>query len=51
MRIEGYKEPKSSFLSVNKDMKILVNKILSNQRLKKLLYYQVKEPLKCPNLT
>jgi len=30
MRIEGYKEPKSSFLSVNKDMKILVNKILSN---------------------
>ena len=51
MRIEGYKEPKSSFLSVNKDMKILVNKILSNQRLKKLLRYQVKDPLNCPNLT
>ena len=51
MRIEGYKEPKSSFLSVNKDMKILVNKILSNQRLKKLLRYQVKDPLSCPNLT
>jgi hypothetical protein len=39
MRIEGYVPPKSSFLSLNKDMKILVNKILSNQRLKKLLYY------------
>lgn len=51
MRIEGYKEPKSSFLSVNKDMKILVNKILSNQRLMKLLYYTMKDPLSQPNLT
>lgn len=51
MRIEGYVPPKSSFLSLNKDMKILVNKILSNQRLKKLLYYQVKDPLSKPNLT
>ncbi len=51
MRIEGYIPPKSSFLSLNKDMKILVNKILSNQRLKKLLYYQVKDPLSKPNLT
>lgn len=51
MRIEGYKEPKSSFLSVNKDMKILVNKVLSNQRLMKLLYYTMKDPLSQPNLT
>ncbi len=51
MRIEGYIPPKSSFLSLNKDMKILVNKILSNKRLKKLLYYQVKDPLSKPNLT
>ena len=51
MRIEGYKEPKSSFLSMNKDMRILVNKILSNQRLKKLLHYTVRDPLNCPNLT
>lgn len=51
MRIEGYKEPKSSFLSLNKDMKILVNKILSNQRLKKLLHYTVTNPLDQPNLT
>lgn len=51
MRIEGYKEPKSSFLSVNKDMRILVNKILSNQRLKKLLHYTVRDPLSQPNLT
>ena len=32
-------------------MKILVNKILSNQRLKKLLHYTVKDPLSQPNLT
>ena len=51
MRIEGYKEPKSSFLSINKDMRILVNKILSNQRLKKLLHYTVRDPLSQPNLT
>ena len=51
MRIEGYKEPKSSFLSVNKDMRILVNKILSNQRLMKLLYYTMDNPLSQPNLT
>jgi hypothetical protein len=51
MRIEGYKPPKSSFLSINKDMKILVNKILSNQRLKKLLHYTTENPLDYPNLT
>lgn len=51
MRIEGYQPPKSSFLSLNKDMKILVNKILSNQRLKKLLHYTVRNPLDQPNLT
>lgn len=51
MKIENYHPPKSSFLSVNKDMRLLVDKILSNQRLKKLLYYQVKDPLSKPNLT
>lgn len=51
MRIEGYIPPKSSFLSINKDMKILVNKILSNQRLKKLLHYTTENPLDYPNLT
>ena len=51
MRIEGYQPPKSSFLSLNKDMKILVKKILSNQRLKKLLHYTTKDALDKPKLT
>lgn len=51
MRINNYHPPKSSFLSINKDMRLLIDKILSNERLKKLLYYCVKDPLACPNLT
>lgn len=51
MRINNYHPPKSSFLSINKDMRLLIDKILSNERLKKLLYYCAKDPLACPNLT
>ena len=39
MRIDNYHPPKSSFLSINKDMRLLVDKFLSNDRLCKLLYY------------
>ena len=51
MKIEGYFPPKSSFLSINKDMRLLVDKILSNERLKKLLYYTSKDALNQPKLT
>lgn len=51
MRIEGYQVPESSFLSVEKDTELLVQKIFSNERLKKLLYYTVKNPLDQPKLT
>lgn len=51
MKIEGYRPPKSSFLSINKDMRLLVDKILSNERLKKLLYYTSRDALTKPKLS
>lgn len=43
-------EPKSSFLSVEKDMSIILNQILSNPRLKRLLYYPTPDAIDRPNL-
>ena len=51
MKIEDYKIPKSSFLSVNKDLSIIVDLILKNKNLKKLLYYTTKDALKKEPLT
>ncbi len=51
MKIENYHPPKSSFLSINKDMRLLVDKFLSNDRLCKLLYYTDRNALDKPNLT
>ena len=51
MKIEGYMVPKSSFLSVDKDMGIITKQLLSNPRLKRLLYYTTKDALDQPNLT
>lgn len=51
MKIEGYKEPKSSFLSMEKDMGIIVNRLLKNDRLKRLLFYTTNDALNRPNLT
>jgi hypothetical protein len=51
MKIEGYTVPKSSFLSVDKDMGIIAKQLLSNPRLKRLLYYTTKDALDRPNLT
>ena len=50
MKIESYHPPKSSFLSINKDMRLLVDKILSNDRLCKLLYYTTKDALEKPKV-
>ena len=50
MRIEGYHPPKSSFLSINKDMRLLVDKVLANDRLCNLLYYTSKDALDKPKL-
>ena len=51
MKIDGYEAPKSSFLSINKDMRLLVDKFLSNERLKKLLFYTTKDALEKPQLS
>ncbi len=51
MKIEGYQIPKSSFLAQEKDMNIIVDKIMKNTRLKKLLYYNTKDALDRPPLT
>ena len=51
MKIDNYHPPKSSFLSINKDMRLLVDKILSNDRLCKLLYYTDRNALDKPKLT
>lgn len=50
MKIESYTYPKSSFLSIEKDMGIIISKILRNDRIKKLLYYTTKDCLKRPKL-
>ena len=43
--------PKSSFLSIDKDMSRIIQKLLKNQRLCKLLYYTQKDCLAAPDLT
>ena len=51
MRIDGYHIPKSSFLYMEKDTGIIINEILKNNRLKKLLYYTTSDAMEKPNLT
>ena len=43
--------PKSSFLSLEKDMNLIVDKIFKNERLKRLLHYTTKDALDRKNLT
>ena len=51
MKIDGVKLPKSSFLSMEKDMNLIVNKMFKNERLKRLLHYTSKDALNKPNVT
>jgi hypothetical protein len=51
MKIETYQYPKSSFLSVEKDMSLITSYLLKNDRLKRLLYYTTPDCLNKPNLT
>jgi hypothetical protein len=51
MRIENYTFPKSAFLSTEKDMRIITDAVLKNDRLKKMLYYTSRDCLNKPNLT
>lgn len=51
MRVDRVLTPKSSFLSVEKDMGIITTELLNNERLKRLLYYTTPDALSKPNLT
>ena len=51
MKIDGFKQPKSNFLSVEKDASIILNSMLKNERLKRLLYYTTDDALTRPNIT
>ena len=50
MKIESYSFPQSSFLAVEKDMGLLVDHFMKNERLKKLIYYDVPNALDQPNV-
>ena len=45
MKIQSYIYPKSSFLSVEKDLDVLTGLMMKNDRLKRLLYYTVPDAL------
>ena len=45
-----YSYPKSSFLSAEKDMGLIVDMIMKNERLKKMLHYTSRDCLSKPNL-
>lgn len=51
MKIEKYSVPQSSFLAMEKDTALIVDMMLKNERLKKLLYYPTRDCLEKPNLT
>ena len=51
MKIDRAKMPKSSFLSVEKDMGIIIGEMLKNERLKRLLFHTTKDALSLRNLT
>lgn len=51
MRIDNVLNPKSSFLSIEKDMGLITKEMLKNERLKRLLYYNTPDAIERPNLT
>ena len=51
MKVVNYEFPKSSFLSIEKDLEIITNKLFKNKRLQRLLYYTTPDALDRPSLT
>ena len=51
MKIRDDSLPKSSFLAMEKDLGLITNLFLKNERLKKLLHYNTRTALKEKNLT
>ena len=50
MKVVNYRIPKSSFLSMDKDLGIIIDAFLKNKNLKKLLYYTTPRALTMPAL-
>lgn len=48
---QNFFEPKQNFLSVEKDLALIVQKLWNNENLMKLLYYSQKDCQKAKNLT
>ena len=46
MKINNYIFPKSSFLSIDKDIDLITSRIFKNNRLQKLLYYNTSDALR-----
>lgn len=46
MKFDSYKIPKSSFLTVPKDIALIMNQIMENENILKLLYYNSEDALK-----
>lgn len=51
MKVENYKVPHSSILSMEKDLNQITGSMLRNKNLKKLLYYTTENALSMPDLT
>lgn len=51
MLIKGVNLPESNFLAMEKDLEIIVDLILNNKRIQKLLYYTSSDAMDKPNLT
>ena len=51
MKVTSYHYPKSSFLSMEKDMSLIATKLMENENLKKLLHYTTRDCLNKPQLT
>lgn len=49
--VKKFPLPKSSFLSTEKDLNLIISEILKNERLKRLLFYASKDALNRKNLT
>ena len=51
MKINNFKPTESSFLSIEKDLGVIVDLIFANENLLKLLYYTSKDALEKPKLS
>lgn len=51
MKTITYSYPKSSFLSLEKDLDLIVSSIMKNENLKRMLYYTTRDCLSRPKLT